>query len=381
VANDRAEAAATEEPRASPAARRAARELGVDLAAMGSGRRVREADVRAFAGSQRNTKGGQPTANGDVRATPAARKLARERGIDLASLPIGKLLREADVLAAQAESAAAAPSGEDRLPAGARPLPVEDRLPAGAGPLPVEGRLPPGTGQLQGAPRPTQDASRGLSGRRRVIADRMHASLQQMAQLTIAMEVDFSPASALREQLKKLWPDEAPTITDLVSRAAVLALATHPAVNATLDEHGLREHDHVHLGLAVDADEGLIVPVIRQADGLSLRELSRASQNAATRARANQLSLDELQGGTFTVTTLGQLGVDFFTPIVNPPQVAILGIGRVFSKLARINGEIRDVQSVYLSLSFDHRAIDGAPAARFLNEVKRLLELPAALLL
>jgi pyruvate/2-oxoglutarate dehydrogenase complex dihydrolipoamide acyltransferase (E2) component len=192
----------------------------------------------------------------------------------------------------------------------------------------------------------------------------------------------------IREADVRAFRDQAPpvtevqaTITDLVMRAAVLALKDHPRLNATLEEHQLRAHERVHLGLAVDAEEGLIVPVVRDADSLTLRELAAHSRELASRARANRLTLEDVRGGTFTVTSLGQLGVDFFTPIVNPPEVAILGIGRVFARLALRDGQVEERWAMTLSLSFDHRAVDGAPAARFLLDVKRLLELPAALVL
>jgi pyruvate dehydrogenase E2 component (dihydrolipoamide acetyltransferase) len=268
----------------------------------------------------------------DVQATPAARRLARKRGADLAALGSGRLLRERDI-------------------------------PDAAAPVAVS-------------------AGGGLTGRRKVIAERMHASLQQMAQLTISLEVDFTAARQLRTQLGQLWDDQArPSITELVMRAAMLALREHPALNATLDGEQLTQHGSVHLGLAVDADEGLIVPVLHDADQLPLRELSFQARELVGRARSGGLRLDELQGGTFTVTALGQLGIDFFTPIVNPPQIAILGIGRVFSKLVLNEGKVEERSAMYLNLSFDHRAVDGAPAARYLNAVKRLLELPAALVL
>src|SRR6266542_3813322 len=319
----------TEEVRASPRARRAARELGVDISTLPAGRRMREADVRAVAAAM----------PADVQATPAARRLARERGVDLTALGGGRLLREQDVLAV---------------------LPL---------PRPHPGPLPQGEGGV-------------LSGRRKVIAERMHASLQQMAQLTVSLEVDFTAALLLRAQLHELWGSQAhPSITELVIRAAVLALREHPALNATLDGEQLTQHASVHLGLAVDADEGLIVPVLSDADKLPLRQLSFAARELSGRARSGGLRLDELPGGTFTVTTLGQLGIDFFTPIVNPPQVAILGIGRVFSKLVLHDGKVEERSALYLNLSFDHRAVDGVPAAQYLNAVKRLLELPAALIL
>ncbi|SRR6266511_1167151 len=312
-----------EEVRASPRARRAARELGVDISTLPAGRRMREADVRAVAAAM----------PADVQATPAARRLARERGVDLTALGGGRLLRERDIPEATPRVVAASGGGV-------------------------------------------------LSGRRKVIAERMHASLQQMAQLTVSLEVDFTAALLLRAQLDELWGSQAhPSITELVIRAAVLALREHPALNATLDGEQLTQHASVHLGLAVDADEGLIVPVLSDADKLPLRQLSFAARELSGRARSGGLRLDELQGGTFTVTTLGQLGIDFFTPIVNPPQVAILGIGRVFSKLVLHDGKVEERSALYLNLSFDHRAVDGVPAAQYLNAVKRLLELPAALIL
>ena len=236
---------------------------------------------------------------------------------------------------------------------------------------------------------PTADLSataapsrRPLAGRRRIIAQRMHQSLQQMAQLTISQQVDVTECARLREQLVRLWESAGPrpTYTDFVLRATALALREHPALNATLGDEALVQHETIDVGLAVDAPEGLIVPVLRSADQLSLRDLARRAAEAAERARANQVRPDELHGGTFTVTSLGALGIDFFTPIVNPPQVAILGIGRVFPVLALAGDRIEQRSALYLNLSFDHRALDGAPAARFLNRVKALLELPVGLL-
>ncbi|HEY2595937.1 MAG TPA: dihydrolipoamide acetyltransferase family protein [Chloroflexota bacterium] len=264
----------------------------------------------------------------EVRATPAARALARRLGVDLRRIANGRRLREADVEAY---------------------VRTDNR----------------------GSP---------IAGRRKVIAERMRASLAQTAQLTVSMEVDMTEALRLREQLRQLVAEERrPTITDMVIRAAVLALREHPALNATLSDGRLQLHPEVHVGLAVDADEGLIVPVIRDAHQLDLLGLTSRTRDVAARARGNGLDLDDLRDGTFTVTSLGPLGVDFFTPILNPPQVAILGIGRIFTKLTLQNARVEERQMLYLNLSFDHQAVDGAPAARFLQTVKRLLELPAGL--
>jgi pyruvate dehydrogenase E2 component (dihydrolipoamide acetyltransferase) len=210
----------------------------------------------------------------------------------------------------------------------------------------------------------------------------MRASLAESAQLTVSMEADMTEASRLREQLKQLLPEgKRPTVTDMVIRAAVLALREHPALNATLRDGQLDLHSSVHMGLAVDADDGLIVPVIRDAHTLDLPALAATTRALSERARSNQLDLADIHGGTFTVTSLGPLGVDFFTPILNPPQVAILGIGRLFTKLALVHGRVEERQAMYLNLTFDHQAVDGAPAARFLRSVKEVLELPAALLI
>jgi pyruvate dehydrogenase E2 component (dihydrolipoamide acetyltransferase) len=264
----------------------------------------------------------------EVRATPAARALARRLGVDLRRIANGRRLREADVEAY---------------------VRTDDR----------------------GSP---------IAGRRKVIAERMRASLAQTAQLTVSMEVDMTEAIRFREQLRQLVAeDRRPTVTDMVIRAAVLALREHPALNVTLSDGRLQLHTEVHVGLAVDADEGLIVPVIRDAHRLELLDLASRTRDVAARARGGDLEVDDLQGATFTVTSLGPLGVDFFTPILNPPQVAILGIGRIFAKLTLQNARVEERQVLYLNLSFDHQAVDGAPAARFLQSVKRLLELPAGL--
>jgi pyruvate dehydrogenase E2 component (dihydrolipoamide acetyltransferase) len=224
-------------------------------------------------------------------------------------------------------------------------------------------------------------AGQPLTGRRKVIAERMRASLAQTAQLTVSMEVDMTRALELRDQLLQIVAEAGrPTITDLVVRAAVLALREHPAFNATFTDGHLTMHSDVHMGIAVDVDEGLVVPVVKDALQLDLFSLADRTRTIAARARSNTLHAEDVQGATFTVTSLGPLGVDFFTPILNPPQVAILGIGRVFKKLVLETGSVAERQMLYLNLSFDHQVVDGAPAARFLQSVKRFLELPAALL-
>ena len=343
------------ELRITPAARRLARELGISLDALPQGKRLREADVQAAHDARppaSATAAMQQAAI--VNATPAARRFARALGVDLERLSSnGRRLRTADVLAAAHTRATSEPAGSTP----AAPTQRAADVPA------------PPTTVVE------------LAGRRGVIAQRMHASLRDMAQLTLGLEADMTTALALRHQLKTLWPEEQqPTVTDLVLRALILALQEHPALNATLEGTTLRTHGHIDVGLAVDAEAGLVVPVLHHAGALSLRELAPRTRDLAMRARENRLRAEDIAGGTFTLTNLGTLGVTFFTPIINPPQVAILGLGCVSSRLSLAAGQVTEHQSMTLSLTIDHRAMDGAPAARFLNTIKRNLELPAALL-
>jgi pyruvate/2-oxoglutarate dehydrogenase complex dihydrolipoamide acyltransferase (E2) component len=215
---------------------------------------------------------------------------------------------------------------------------------------------------------------------RRVIAERMHASLQQSAQLTIGMEVRMDAAAALRDQLNAAWAGGPHvTFTDLVSRAAVMALAEHPLLNSSLEGDEQITHPGVDLGVAVAVAGGLVVPVVRDAGSLTLRALSERTATLADAAGRGGLGPDDMQGSTFTVTSLGAQGVDFFTPIINPPNVAVLGVGRVRDGVTFEDGRPVGCRVLTLSLTFDHRAVDGVPAAEYLAAVKRRLEQPLAL--
>jgi pyruvate/2-oxoglutarate dehydrogenase complex dihydrolipoamide acyltransferase (E2) component len=217
---------------------------------------------------------------------------------------------------------------------------------------------------------------------RGTIAKRMHASLQQMAQLTIGSEVDVTRAVKLRDRLKRDWADDrrVPTLTDLVIKACALALREHPGLNATVGDDAVELLHDVHVGLAVALDGGLVVPPIRHADELSLAEIAAESARLADAARSGALALDDLTGGTFSVTTLGSLGVDFFTPVINPPNVAILGVGRARDGVGWKGDVPKRRRLMTLSLTFDHRAVDGAPAAAFLAAVGDHLGAPNRLL-
>ncbi len=279
-----------------------------------------------------------------VKASPLARKVAANAGVDLATVtgtgPGGRIVK-ADV-----ETAA-------RMPA---PAPASR-------PASVAARVP-------------------LTGMRKVIAERMHASLRDMAQLTLGMEVDMSHVAVLRRAVNDQCADDGVRLsfTDIVCRAAVQALEDHPGLNASVEGDDIVLHGDVHLGLAVAVPEGLLVPVVRDANCLSLADLSAAAARLAAGCRDGSVSLDDLDGSTFTVTALGASGVDFFTPVINPPNVAILGIGRVRNGVAWDGETPVRRQVMTLSLTIDHRAIDGAPGAAFLSAVKDRLESPYRLL-
>lgn len=265
--------------------------------------------------------------SGDRRAvSPVARKLAAELGVNLdrviGSGPGGRITRE-DV-----ERAAKSP---------APPVPA--------------------TASLQTIP---------MRGMRKTIAERMHQSLRDTAQLTITSEADVTPATELRERLKREFDF---TYTDLLIQAAGRALLKHPRMNARLEGSHIHTSSDANIGLAVSLDEGLMVPVIHAVTSKSLREIATATKLAVEKARAGKLKLEDITGGAFTITNLGTYGIDAFTPILHSGETGILGIGRIVEKPAIYRGEITRRAMMMLSLTFDHRVIDGAPAALFLQSV------------
>lgn len=273
--------------------------------------------------------------------TPAARKLAAEHNIDTTSLtgtgPGGRITRE-DVQHA-IDAAAQAP--------------VEVSTPA-----------------QEQAQEQTQDQSVPLRGMRKVIAERMHKSLTDTAQLTITTEVDVTQLIERREEVRREFNT---TYNDFIIQACAHALLQHPRMNASLEGDAIQLHGAVHVGFAVALDEGLIVPVIHDADKKPLKTIAQEARALAEKARAGQLKLEEVSGGTFTVSNLGMAGVDAFTPILNSPQTGILGVGRIVDKPVVYQGEIARRSMLVLSLTFDHRVIDGAPAGAFLGSVADLL--------
>jgi pyruvate dehydrogenase E2 component (dihydrolipoamide acetyltransferase) len=212
----------------------------------------------------------------------------------------------------------------------------------------------------------------------------MLESLQSTAQLTLTTEADMAEAVRLREEIApelERRDGVNVTYTDLVVRTAALALRDHPALNARWESEGVRRLDEIHIGVAVALDDGLVVPVVRHADRATVSQISAAIRDLSERARTLRLRPEEMQGATFTVTNLGMFEVDAFTPILNPPEAAILGMGRVHRRPAAVGDRVEVRPVMALSLTFDHRVVDGAPAAQFLQRIKHVLEHPYLLLL
>jgi pyruvate dehydrogenase E2 component (dihydrolipoamide acetyltransferase) len=229
-----------------------------------------------------------------------------------------------------------------------------------------------------GAAAPSQAADAGepsvaLSGMRGEIARRMQASLQDSAQLTLTRTVDVTALAASRESLASRW---ALGYNDLIVRAVALALRRHPMLNATCDGRSIQRHAHIHIGIAVALEDGLIVPIVRDADRLSLRQLAGEIRRLTELARGRKLAPADVSGGTFSVTNLGALDIDAFTPIINPPETAILGVGRITEYYTRNGDRAEWRQGMVVSLTIDHRAIDGAPGAQFLRTLAALCAAP-----
>jgi len=325
---------------ASPRARRLAAEREVDLGELsgtGPQGRIVERDVLAYLEAQ-------------PRATPAARRMAAQEGIELATLtgtgPAGRVSR-ADVEAALAAKA-----------------PVLE-VPVLEAPVPTGGEVVP------------------LTGVRKLIAQRVAESARTTARLTLTTEADATELVGLVKRFRELLEaqDAIPGYNDLFLKAVAQALRDHSYLNARWTEKGIELLREINIGLAVDTERGLIVPVIADVPGKALRDIARERRDLTERALAGKLLPEDLAGGTFTLTNLGMFDIDAFTPLINLPQCAVLGMGRIRTKPVVYRGEICAREMMALSLTFDHRIVDGAPAARFLQQVKQLIEHPALLLL
>lgn len=289
----------------------------------------------------------QTAEDGRIRATGYAKKLAREKGISLSGIkgtgPNGRVLAQ-DVLDALAAAPAAVPAA---MPA---------FVPSGEAAVDVVTKIP-------------------MTGIRKAIANNMYNSLQSMAQCTAAAEIDVTDLLAYRQKLvaQQDFLGCKVTVNDLLSMAVVKMLKKHPLVNATFDGKTIFAHSSVNLSVAVAAEAGLMVPVVRGADRMGLVQLHNAMKDLADRARDKQLRDGEQSNGTFTISNVGMFPIDWSTPIINPPQVAIMGFGRAVKKMAVVNDQpaVRSMMTMYLT--FDHRVIDGLEVGRVMEDMQTLL--------
>ena len=408
----------------SPNARRVAAEQGIDLASVkgtGPGGRITTEDLS-------NIPAASTPQTGRILSSPNARRVAAEQGIDLASLkgtgPGGRITSE-DVSAAPAPVPHVEPAQPEATTDPVEAVPqidepaaqtavaetTQDRLVPFAARMAAE-RLgvnindvrasgPDGRvsrtdvynhARLQETKTKSFVSSQStgvpgeripLKGMRGIIAERMYTSLQEMAQLTLTMDVDMDRVIELRDQLKDIGSEEAdivPGYTDFVIAAVAQALRQHPEANSQIDGNDVVLLEQINVGMAVAVPDGLLVPVVQETDKLGLKEIAEETSRLASAAREKKLSLAEMEGGTFSVTALGMFGVDAFTPVINPPNSGILGVGRIRDDVAWEGDLPVRVKRMTISLTWDHRVLDGAPAAEFAATIKKLLEQPLRLL-
>ena len=311
--------------------------------------------------------------------TPIVRKLARDKGVDLTAVSgtgVGGRIRKEDVQKAAARAEEARRAAEARAAEASAPAPAAPAAPAGpAAPAPAAPARPAVDTTLRGR-------TEKMSRLRQVIAERMIDSLRTSAQLTTVVEVDVTRVAFLRARAKDGFLTKNGTKLTFLPffvAAATEALKAHPKLNATIDGKQVTYHDVEHIGIAVDTPRGLLVPVVKNAGDLNIPGLARRINDLAARTRAGKVDPDELSGSTFTITNTGSGGALFDTPIINQPEVAILGLGAI-TKQPRVvadadGNEAIAVRSVcHLALSYDHRLVDGADAARYLMTVKKRLE-------
>lgn len=346
-------AAAAGEVRASPIARRLARERGVDLTAVtgtGPAGRIIEADILAAAEAATAA-----AIAGRIPASPIARRLAREHGLDLATIngtgPGGRII-EADITAAIAQPAPSQPAPE--------PAPAAPPQPA----------LPDAATRAD------------LSRMRQTIANVTSASKREAPHFYVASDIDMTAAMSLRREINdELPPAARVSVNDLIVKASALAIGKHPKFNSFYRGDYLQMNPSVNIGIAIALESGLIIPGIPQCENKTLTQIAAASRDLIDRANHGALQAEEYAGTTYSVSNLGMFDIDSFTAIIFPPHAAILAVGAVKEQPIARNGQLAITQIMKTTLSVDHRVADGAEAAQFLTEIKRLLEKPVNLVL
>ncbi|MEL7606453.1 MAG: dihydrolipoamide acetyltransferase family protein [Sedimentibacter saalensis] len=297
-------------------------------------------------------KAASVTEGGRVKASPLAKKIASELGVDLSTVagsgPNGRIVQK-DVLAAEV-----------------KPAVVEKAVP--------EVKAAPAAAPVQTA---NADVVKPLTNMRKVIAKRMQQSKNTAPHVTITTEVNVDKTIALRSKLNAKNADVRFSYTDILVKMCATALRNYPKINASITEDSMIFHDKINIGVAVALDDGLIVPVVSNADRKGLKAITKETKDLINKARTNTLSPDEMSGATFTISNLGSYDIDGFTPVINLPEAAILGVGRIVKKpIVNENDEIVPASMMVLSMSFDHRVVDGAQAAEFLKALKGYLEDP-----
>ena len=348
-----------------------------DVKATGPEGAIVERDVRAYLAQREGGTVSDMSSRAEATApiiTPVARRMAEEAGLDWRALtgsgPRGQITRE------------------DVARAGRQRMEMDKRMGAGE-----PGSR--GAGEQRGAEAPSIPAAPSsfqlpassfqlpasilpLSGVRAVIAERMAASHSQTAPVTLTAEADATALVELRRQLAADGVNV--SYNALFLQVLARALRKHPQLNATLEGETIKLWRRIDIGVAVDAEHGLLAPVVRDVDRKGLAQLTEEMADLAERARSGQCSPDELRGSTFTLTNLGMFGIDAFTPLINLPECAILGVGRIKTQPVWMDGQVVGREMVWLSLTFDHRLVDGGPAARFLQRVVQLVEKPHLLM-
>ena len=294
------------------------------------------------------------TESGRVKASPLAKKIAAELGVDLTTVagsgPNGRIVQK-DVLAAEVKPVAPQAVAAEVKPAAPAPVPVKAAV--------------------------SGDVVTPLTNMRKVIGKRMQQSKTTAPHVTMTTEVNVDKTIALRSKLNAKNTDVKFSYTDILVKMAATALRNYPKINSSITEDSIIVHDKINVGVAVALDDGLIVPVVSDADRKGLKAITKETKDLISKARTNTLSPDEMSGATFTISNLGSYDIDGFTPVINLQEAAILGVGRIVKKpIVNENDEIVPASMMVLSLSFDHRIVDGAQAAEFLKAIKGYLEDP-----
>lgn len=303
--------------------------------------------------AQEVPKAASVTESGRVKASPLAKKIAADLGVDLTKLsgtgPNGRIVQK-DVLAAEAQPV----------------VQIAESAPVQVQAAPAQG--------VQAA---NADIIKPLTNMRKVIAKRMQTSKNTAPHVTITTEVNVDKTIALRSKLNAKNTDIRFSYTDILVKMTATALRNYPKLNSSITEDSIILHDKINVGVAVALDDGLIVPVVKDADRKGLKAITKDTKDLISKARSNTLLPDEMAGATFTISNLGSYDIDGFTPVINLPEAAILGVGRIVRKpIVNENDEIVPASMMVLSLSFDHRVVDGAQAAEFLKAIKGYLEDP-----